>query len=195
MTAPGSAAAPSIGLIGVGEIGADWAALAAAHGWRVAVFDTDVTVADRIVSAVGRRARALAALGRAETDTVEHGLRQIKVARSLLQAAGEADWIIESVPEDLALKQRLYENIGQVSRAGAIVTSSSSGLPITEIAARYKEQAHCAVAHPLNPPELIPLVEVVPGKFTAPATSETLRGWLRALGRIPIVLKREVPGN
>jgi 3-hydroxyacyl-CoA dehydrogenase len=194
MTAPAQAA-PVVGLIGVGEIGAGWAALAAAHGWRIAVFDTNVTVADRIASAVARRARALAALGRADAAAVEHGLRQIKVARSLLQAAGEADWIIESVPEDLALKQRLYENIGQVSKTGAVVSSSSSGLPITDIASRHRDQARCAVAHPLNPPELIPLVEVVPGKFTAPATSETLRGWLRLLGRIPIVLKREVPGN
>jgi 3-hydroxyacyl-CoA dehydrogenase len=186
---------PKLGLIGLGDIGAGWAALAAASGWQVALFDTDVKVADRVVSAVGRRARALAALGRADAETVERGLRRVKLARSLLQVAGEADWIIESVPEDLALKQRLFENLGSVSRAGAIVTSSSSGLAITDIAARYKDQARCAVAHPLNPPELIPLVEVVPGKFTDPDTTETLRGWLRALQRIPIVLKREVPGN
>lgn len=51
------------------------------------------------------------------------------------------------------------------------------------------------VAHPLNPPELIPLVEIVPGKFTAPETVEQVRGWLRELERIPIALKREVPGN
>lgn len=194
MTAPASTG-PTVGLIGLGDIGAGWAALAVAQGWQVALFDTDVKVADRAVSVVGRRARALAALGRADADTVERGLRRVKLARSLLQVAGHADWIIESVPEDVALKQRLFENIGSVARAGAIVTSSSSGLPISEIAARYKQQSHCAVAHPLNPPELIPLVEVVPGKFTESATTDQLRDWLRALNRIPIVLKREVPGN
>lgn len=186
---------PVIGLIGLGDIGAGWAALAAARGWQVALYDTDVKAADRAVGIVGRRARALAGLGHADADTVEKGLRRVKLSRSLLQVAGQADWIIESVPEDLALKQRLFDNLSSVTRPGTIVTSSSSGMPISEIAARYKEQTHCAVAHPLNPPELIPLVEVVPGKFTDPATTETVRGWLRSLGRIPIVLKKEVPGN
>jgi 3-hydroxybutyryl-CoA dehydrogenase len=194
-SAPAPITPPKIGLIGLGDIGAGWAALATAAGWQTALFDTDVQVADRAVSVVGRRARALVALGRADSDAVERGLRNVKLARSLLQAVGDADWIIESVPEDLALKQRLYENVGQVSKAGAIVTSSSSGLPISEIAARFRDQSRCAVAHPLNPPELIPLVEVVPGKFTAPATTDTVRDWLRELGRIPIVLKREIPGN
>jgi len=195
MTSPVAPHTPRVALLGLGDIGAGWAALAAAHGWTTALFDTDVHAADRATGLVARRARALAALGRADADTVERGLRRVKVARSLLQAVGDADWVIESVPEDLALKQRVLENVGQVARPGVIYTSSSSGLPMSEIAARYKDQAHCAVAHPLNPPELIPLVEVVPGKFTAQETLDTVRDWLRALGRIPIVLKREVPGN
>ncbi len=115
--------------------------------------------------------------------------------RSLLQAAGQADWVIESVGEDLHLKQRIFENLDQVARPDAVLSSSSSGLPITEIAAHCRHQARCVVAHPLNPPELIPLVEIVPGKFTSPQTVEQVRGWLRDLGRIPIALKREVPGN
>ena len=119
----------------------------------------------------------------------------MRLGRSLLQAAGEAEWIIESVREDLRVKQRVFENLGQVVRPEAIITSSSSGLPITEIAARCRDQQRCLVAHPLNPPELIPLVEIVPGKFTAPRTIESVRQWLRTLGRIPIILKREVPGN
>lgn len=195
MTTPQVTDSPKVALIGVGDIGAGWAALAAAHGWQTALFDTDLRTADRALGMVGRRARALATLGRAEAETVERGLRRVKLSRSLLQAVGDADWIIESVPEDLALKQRVLENIGDVCRAGAIFTSSSSGLHMSEIAARYKNQARCAVAHPLNPPELIPLVELVPGKFTTPETTETVRGWLRQLGRIPVVLKREVPGN
>lgn len=194
MTAP----APlklKVAIVGVGSIGRGWAALAAAHGWETALFDTDLKTADRAVTEIARRVRALAALGRVNADTAEAGLRRVRLGRSLLQACGEADWIIEAVPEDLAQKQRVFENITQLARADAVISSSSSGLPITEIAARARDQSRCIVAHCLNPPELIPLVEVVPGKFTSPATVETVRGWLRSLGRIPIVLKREVPGN
>jgi 3-hydroxypropionate dehydrogenase (NADP+) len=194
MTAP-AGSSPKVAIVGAGAIGRGWAALCASAGWECALFDTDVVTADRAVAEIARRARALAALGRAPAQTVEKGLRRVRMGRSLLQACGDADWIIESGPEDLKLKQRLFENLSQVARPGTIITSSSSGLPITEIAARSRDPKHCLVAHPLNPPELIPLVELVPGKFTAAAAVESVHQWLRDLGRIPITLKREVPGN
>ncbi len=194
MTVPAGSTA-KVAIIGAGAIGRGWAALCASAGWECALYDTDVKAGDRAVAEIARRARALAALGRAPARTVEQGLRRVRMGRSLLQTCGNADWIIESVPEDLKAKQRLFENLSQVARPEAVITSSSSGLPITEIAARSRDQQRCLVAHPLNPPELIPLVEVVPGKFTAAPAVESVRQWLRALGRIPITLKREVPGN
>ena len=194
MTSP-DAAPPKVAIIGAGAIGRGWAALCASAGWQCAIFDTDTRVADRAVGEIERRARALAAMGRARAETVEQGLHRIRQGRSLLHACGDADWIIESVQEDLHAKQRVFENLGQVARPEAIITSSSSGLPISEIAAHARHQTRCLVAHPLNPPELIPLVEVVPGKFTEAPAVESVREWLRALNRIPIVLKREVPGN
>jgi 3-hydroxyacyl-CoA dehydrogenase len=194
MTTP-EAAAPRVAIVGTGTIGRGWAALCASAGWHCALFDTDTMVADRAAGEIERRARALVALGRAPAETVEQGLLRIRLGRSLLHTCSDADWVIESVQEDLHAKQRLFENLGQVVRPEAIITSSSSGLPISEIAAHTRHQPRCLVAHPLNPPELIPLVEVVPGKFTAAPAVETVREWLRALNRIPIVLKREVPGN
>jgi carnitine 3-dehydrogenase len=192
---PPSLTPPKVAIVGAGSIGRGWAALCAAHGWATVVFDLDARTAGAAVAEVSRRATALVSLGRADAATVAHGVRGVQVGRSLLHACGPADWIIESVGEDLALKQRLFENLGQVAGPGAILTSSSSGLPITDIAARCREPARCLVAHPLNPPEIIPLIEVVPGKFTSPHAVESVRGWLRALGRVPVTLKREVPGN
>lgn len=187
--------APKVTIVGAGAIGRGWAALCAAHGWPVLLFDTDARAQEQAVQECTRRARALVVLGRADAVIVEAGLQTVESGRSLLQACHGADWVIEATPEDLALKQRLFDNLGQIAPPETIISSSSSGLPITDIAARCREATRCVVAHPLNPPELIPLVEVVPGKFTAPDTVERVREWLRALGRIPIVLKREVPGN
>jgi carnitine 3-dehydrogenase len=184
-----------VAIIGTGVIGRGWATLGVSHEWEVVVFDTDARTLDAAVEEIGRRARALAKLGRADAASVELGLAKLSQGRSLLQACGQADWVIESVGEDLALKQRLFENLDQVARPDALLSSSSSGLHITEIAARCRNQGRCVVAHPLNPPELIPLVEVVPGKFTTPATVEAVVARLRELGRIPIALKREIPGN
>ena len=194
MTAP-QLAPPRVAIVGTGAIGRGWAALCAAHGWETAVYDTNARAADAALAEISRRATALVAMGRADAALVAQGLRGVQIGRSLLHACGPADWIVECVAEDLAQKQRLFENLGQVAAPDATITSSSSGLPVTAIAARCREPGRCVVAHPLNPPELIPLVEVVPGKFTAPHTVDTVRGWLRALGRIPVTLKREVPGN
>ncbi len=184
-----------VAIVGAGAIGRGWTALAISCGWPTTLYDTDPRRTDQALEEIARRVRALIALGRAPKEAAEGALSALAVGRSLLQACGGADWIIEAVPEDLALKQRIFENLEQVVRPEAVLASSSSGLPITEIAARCRHQGRCVVTHPLNPPELIPLVEVVPGKFTQPATVETARGWLRAMGRIPIALKREVPGN
>ncbi len=192
---PPPTANPSVAVIGAGSIGRGWAALCASAGWACVLYDIDVKAADAAIGEIARRARALVALERAAGPTVEAGLGRVHMARSLLQACGGADWIIEAVHEDLRAKQRLFENLDQAARPGAILTSSSSGLPISEIAARVRDQQRCLVAHPLNPPELIPLVEVVPGKHTAAAAVESVRRWLRDLGRIAITLKREVPGN
>jgi 3-hydroxybutyryl-CoA dehydrogenase len=194
MTAPG----PSplrLAIIGAGAIGRGWAALAATHGWHTALFDTEAKAIDAAMLEVQRRVRALVALGRAESGVAELGLSRLRVGRSLLQACGDAEWVIEAVTEDLPLKQRLFENIEQVARPDTAISSSSSGLPMTDIGARCRDQTRLIVAHPLNPPELIPLVELVPGKFTSHETVERVRGWLRTLGRIPVTLKREVPGN
>ncbi len=192
---PSSSFTPKVALVGAGEIGRGWAALCVANGWETVLFDTDARAADTALAESARRARALVAMDRADAGLVDRGLDRMQLGRSLLHACGAADWIIESLPEDLALKQRVFENIGQVARPGAIISSSSSALPISASAARCREPERCILAHPLNPPELIPLIELVPARFTSPQTTETLRDWLRELGRIPITLRREVPGN
>jgi carnitine 3-dehydrogenase len=184
-----------IGIVGVGAIGRGWASLAASHGWPVAIFDTDTHAVDAAMTEIAGRVRALVSLGRAKSEVAEAGLTQLKAARSLLQACGEADWIIEATTEDLGLKQRIFENIESVARPDALISSSSSGIPITESGSRCRDQKRLVTVHPLNPPELIPLIEVVPGKFTAPETVERACVWLRALGRLPVSLKKEVPGN
>jgi len=111
-----------------------------------------------------------------------------------LQAVQDADWIIEAISEDLPAKQRLIESLELVAGRDALVTSSSSGLFPDHVFARSRRQDRCLVAHPLNPPELIPLVELVPGTRTAPTALERARDYLRSLGRMPIVLKKPVPG-
>ena len=183
-----------VSIIGSGEIGSGWAALCVAAGWPVAVFDTNALAVERAFDTVPRRSRALIALGHAPEGIVERGIRELSHGRSLLQAVQGADWIIEAISEDLMAKQKVWGMIEQVAGPDAICTSSSSGLSPTDIFARCRQQERCLVAHPLNPPELVPLVEVVPGARTSKAAVDRATSYLRALGRFPIQLKRAVPG-
>ena len=185
----------NVGIVGAGAIGRGWAALCASHGWPVTLLDNDMKAVDQAMEEIHGRVRALIALGRAPRDVAEPGLAQLKAGRSLLQACKDAGWVIESTSEDLAQKQRVFKNIEDVTSPGTMISSSSSGLAMTDISAHCKDQSRCITIHPLNPPELIPLIEVVPGKFTSPATVEHACDLLHQLGRLPIALKREVPGN
>ncbi len=185
----------SVAIVGAGVIGRGWAALAASHGWPVAIFDTDVHATDAAMTEIQGRVRALVSLGRAPAPLAEAGLARLRAGRSLLQACGDAQWIIEAAVEDLAHKQRIFENIEGVARGDAIISSSSSGFTVTEMGSRCRDQQRLVLTHPLNPPELIPLIEVVPGKFTSQGTVDQACAWLRALDRLPVALKREVPGN
>lgn len=183
-----------VAVIGAGTIGGGWAALCVSAGWPVSIFDTNARAVEEAVEDIPRRARALIALGRATSGIVERGLLEFQQAKSLLQAVRDADWVIEAIHEDLPAKQRLLEAIEQVAAPQAIVTSSSSGLAPKDLFGRLLKRGRCLVAHPLNPPELLPLVEVVPAAETDPAAVERASGYLLALGRMPIVLHRAVPG-
>src|SRR5437879_1596840 len=181
-------------VIGAGDIGCGWAALCASAGWPVTVFDASAEGLERAATDVPRRTRALVALERATQGIVERGLLEFTQARSLLQAVQDADWVIEAIPEDAIAKQKLFGSIEQVTGPDTRLTSSSTGLPPARIFARCRRQDRCLVAHPLNPPELIPLVEVVPAARTSTAAVVRAQEYLRALGRMPILLKKAIPG-
>lgn len=183
-----------VAVIGAGAIGGGWAALCVSAGWPVSIFDINAIAVETAVEDIPRRARALIALDRATPGIVERGLLEFQQAKSLLQAVRDADWVIEAIHEDLGAKQRLLESVEQVAGADAIVTSSSSGLPPGDIFGRVLQRERCLVAHPLNPPELLPLVELVPMEETSQESVARAQGYLRALGRMPIVLHRAVPG-
>ena len=183
-----------VAVIGAGDIGVGWAALCASAGWPVAMFDMNQRTTERAFSEVPRRARALVALDRATQGMVERGLLEFTQARSLLQAVKDADWVVEAIAEDPHAKQKLFESIELVAANDTLLTSSSTSLAPGEIFDRCRGQGRCLVAHPLNPPELIPLVEIVPGERTAPAAVERAMNYLRALGRMPILVRKPVPG-
>jgi 3-hydroxyacyl-CoA dehydrogenase len=161
----------------------------------VAIYDNEANALREAPDEIATRAHALVALEQASMLVVEEGLAGLKVGRSLLQTCGDASWVIEAVREDLRTKQKVFEGIEQVAGKVRVVTSSSSGYAAKDIAGRCLRQERCLVAHPLNPVELVPLIELAPSPLTDRALVEVLKAWLRALGRIPVTLNKHVPGN
>lgn len=182
-------------IVGAGEIGCGWAALCASAGWPVTLFDADARMLEHASTEVPRRARALIALERATPGIVERGLQDLSQGRSLLLAVQDADWVIEAIPEDLVAKQKLFDAMDQIASPETLLSSSSSGMLPKDIFARCRHQVRCLVTHPLNPPEFIPLVEVVPSERTGPTWVTRAHDYLSALGRVPIVIRKAVPGH
>jgi carnitine 3-dehydrogenase len=183
-----------VAILGAGEIGCGWAALCASAGWPVTLFDASARALEQASLEVPRRAQALIALERAPHGVVDRGLQELQQGRSLLMAVQDADWVIEAIPEDLIAKQKVLDAADEVAGPGALVASSSSGIAPNDLFARCRHQDRCVVTHPLNPPELIPLVEVVPGERTSAAATTRATEYLAALGRVPIVIRKAIPG-
>ncbi|OGU33712.1 MAG: hypothetical protein A3K13_12450 [Gemmatimonadetes bacterium RIFCSPLOWO2_12_FULL_68_9] len=184
-----------VAVVGIGEVGRGWASLCVAAGWPVALFDNQAEALEMAPAEIAGRARALVSLGRADEATAETGIASIKVGRSLLQACGDAQWVIEAIGEDLAAKQKLFEAFESVAPNARAITSSASRLSVNALAARCRRPDRVLVTHPMNPVELISLVELVPGAATDAALLELVKGWLRALNRIPVTIRKPIQGN
>ena len=117
-----------------------------------------------------------------------------KMAVAVDQVAGRTRALValDRAPEGIV--ERGLLDLQQAASGEALISSSSSGLPPTEIFGRCRRLDRCLVTHPLNPPELIPLVEVVPEGRTSAASMTRAVEYLRSLGRFPIVLKKAIPG-
>jgi 3-hydroxyacyl-CoA dehydrogenase len=184
-----------VAVVGAGEAGRGWATLCAAHGWPVTIYDTDSGAMRAAREDIAERAHGLPVLVGLDPEVVEAGVSGLQEGRSLLQACGEAEWVIEAIHEDLIAKQKFFEGLESAAPRARVATSSSATFTPQDIAARCRRRDRVLVAHPQQPAELIPLVEVLAAPETDGLVVELLKGWLRALGRIPVNLRKPIPGN
>ncbi len=174
-----------VAVIGCGTVGASWAALFLAHGLDVAAYDPSPGAEERLRSFVDHALDQLAELG-----TREKG--ELWFSGDLTDVLGAADFVQENVPEDEALKRRMLADVDALTTEGVIVASSTSALLRSSIVADCKTPHRFIVAHPFNPPHLVPLVELVgEDERIAQQAAE----FYRTLGRRPVILRREMPGH
>jgi carnitine 3-dehydrogenase len=175
---------------GAGVIGGGWVAYFLARGYRVVAWDPASGAEEKLRHLVGAAWPALAELGLAEgADPAD-----LVFEPDLATACAQADFVQESAPEDLDLKRRLLADLDAATPQDVVISSSTSGFGMTEMQIDCPHPDRTVVAHPFNPPYLIPLVEVVGGKLTDPEVVAWTSDFFRLAGKSVITMEHEVPG-
>ncbi len=176
--------------IGAGPIGAGWAAHFLARGYQVTAYIHHRDEENQFMSVVNTAWPCLVDLGLADGASLD----RLTVTDDLNVATREAQFIQESAPERMEIKQALYETLGRITPPEVVIASSTSGLTMTDIQIKSETPERCVVGHPFNPPYLLPLVEVIGGDKTAGDALDWVMAFYHHAGKEPIRLKKEIPG-
>lgn len=181
-----------IAIVGSGLIGRAWATIFASHGFDVALHDVRQEAAVAARAHIGRNLEELA--GHGLVDDPAGSLARITVAPDLAAALKDAVLVQENGPETIEAKRALFAEMDRLADPSTILASSTSFIIASRFAEGLKGQARCLVAHPVNPPHLVPIVELAPAPFTDPAVVERARLIYEQAGQVPILLRKEKPG-
>lgn len=133
--------------------------------------------------------------GLTPTARANWALEHLDESTEFEKAFATCDLVIESTPEDMAFKQDLFRRMDAIVKPDAVLASNTSGLSITAIASAVNRPERVLTTHFWNPPHLMPLVEIVRGEKTDPAVAIRLRDFLRSCGKVPVLVKKDRPGQ
>lgn len=183
-----------VAIVGAGTIGAGWATLFAIRGYDVNLYSRRAETRAGSIKIIRSNLGFLAAKEVLSKDDAAQSFERIQEIAELPKAVENVDYIQECVAEDYDLKKRIFAEVDKCSPQNAILASSSSGLKMSEIQQSTNRPEKCIIAHPWNPPHLIPLVEIVPGEKTSDETIDVTLKLQTKLGKVAVIVKKEVPG-
>ncbi|MCU4179740.1 3-hydroxyacyl-CoA dehydrogenase [Bosea sp. BH3] len=181
-----------IAIVGSGLIGRAWATVFASHGFEVALHDVAPGAAEAARAHIGTNLEELASHGLVADP--KGSLVRIRVASGLADALQGADLVQENGPETVEAKQKLFAEMDALAPSSTILASSTSFIMASVFSESLKGRARCLVAHPVNPPHLVPIVELAPAPWTDPAVVERAKALYEQAGQVPIMLRKEKPG-
>ncbi|MDZ7839549.1 MAG: 3-hydroxyacyl-CoA dehydrogenase [Gammaproteobacteria bacterium] len=183
----------AVGIVGGGAIGVGFAIVFARAGHPVRLQDPDPGRRAAVPGEIADRLAGLAEFGLIDESAAEIAARVV-VVDTLEEAAGGAGLVQECAPEQTDVKAALFARLDRVAPAAAILATASSAIPVSRFAAGLSGRGRCLVAHPGNPPWVIPVIEVVPAAFTDPAVADRAASFYADCGMSPVRLNREVEG-
>jgi 3-hydroxyacyl-CoA dehydrogenase len=182
-----------IAIIGAGLIGRAWATVFARAGHPVVMWDNDPTAVPRALALIEDGLNEQKGFGLiAEEPAVVRA--RVSGAATLADAVKDADYVQENTAENLEIKQSVYRQMDAAAKPGCILASSTSTIETSRFAAGLPGKHRCLVAHPVNPPHVVPVVEISPAPFTSPEVVARTRALHEKIGQVPILVKREVEG-
>ncbi len=186
------AAAERIAIVGSGLIGRAWAVVFANGGCEVALYDAAPGVAEKARGLVAEGLDELASHGLAQN--AKAAAARVRTANSLADALDGANFVQESTPETVEAKLAIFAELDRLAASEAILASSTSTIVASRFTEKLAGRHRCLVAHPVNPPHLVPLVELVGSPWTEPAVLARAKALYESVGQVPIVVKREIDG-
>ena len=184
-----------VACVGGGTIGFSWALLFARHGLQVKIYDISEGALEWTMREIGSAYDTLVDAGRMTRKEVEAASSRITTTTDLAAALSDVEYVQESGPERYGVKREIYAEMDRLARPEAILASSTSAMLMTEIQSATTRPQRCVVAHPYNPPHIVPSVEIVPGEATSGETVEAARDFMLRLERTPVVAQKECRGH
>ena len=185
----------SVACVGGGTIGFSWAALFAQQGLEVNLYDISEAVLSQANTELRSAYETLVEAGVMAEEDVAVALDRITTTTDLAQAVKNVDYVQESGPERYRIKQEIYRELDKLARPEVILASSTTAMLMTEIQKVTTHPERCVVAHPYNPPHIMPLVKIVPGEATSAETVALTRDFMDRLGKVPVVARKECRGH
>jgi len=182
-----------IAVVGAGMVGRAWAIVFARAGREVALYDTDARALENALMLIAEAAADLHREGLVDEDAQTITAR-ITATTSLADALKDAAYAQENTPEDLEVKKAVYSEMDALAAPETVIGSSTSGIRASQFSEHLAGRARCLVAHPVNPPSVVPLVELAPAPWTDPAAVEKARALMEAVGQQPVTVLKETDG-
>ncbi|MHA1974178.1 MAG: 3-hydroxyacyl-CoA dehydrogenase family protein [Candidatus Hodarchaeales archaeon] len=185
-----------IGIIGAGVMGpgiAEVFSIFGVNNFEIVIYDIDPRALDTTILKLDNDFKKVGSTGIFDEEQLKRAKESIKLTDNMEDIV-DAQLIIEAIPEKIGLKKQVFSQLEGKIPASTIITTNSSGLSITEIASVLKNPERCIGTHFMNPPILMPLVEVIKGKKTSDETTSLVMDLLKAVNKKPVLVKKDLPG-
>lgn len=182
----------NVAIVGVGLIGRAWAAIFARAGWNVKITDPHAPTLGAAPGLIRDELHALARHGLANDP--DGAAKRISVADSLADALKSVEFVQENGPEKIDDKIALFTEMDRLAAPETLLVSSTSAIVASRFTENLKGRARCLVGHPVNPPHLVPLVELCGAPWTSPEAISRARDVYRAIGQVPVTVNKEING-